>query len=151
MDEQITKIKNSNNNYIKAYNSKNSKFIKLGNWLVKESRIFINEGKEIKLNNNPNFKHGEIVKVDFGVNVGSELSNIHFAIVINNDDNNKVNNITVIPISSKKGYKRVSLGTILLPFDNGQNKYNKESYALITQIKTISKKRIIKEKIKISV
>ena len=96
------------------------------------------------MNKNPNFKRGDVIKTDFGVNVGSELSNIHFAIVLNSDDNTSVDNITVLPLTSKPGYKRLYLGNLLNMFKNN----NKNTYALITQITTISKKKIIKSNIK---
>lgn len=96
------------------------------------------------MNKNPNFKRGDVIKADFGVNVGSELSNIHFAIVLNSDDNTSVDNITVLPLTSKPGYKRLYLGNLLNMFKNN----NKNTYALITQITTISKKKIIKSNIK---
>ena len=142
---QLEKINSSCINYKIAYNSKNSKFLKLGNWLEKESTIFKNEAKD-KTSNKANFKRGEIIKVDFGINVGSELSNTHFAIVLNGDDNNNVDNITVLPLTSKSGYKRLYLGNILESFNN--KKYNKNSYALITQITTISKKKIFNNNVK---
>lgn len=144
---QIEKIENSITNYKYAYKSNYNKFSNLGNWLEKESKIFKNEANNIN-NNKPNFKRGEIIKVDFGINIGSELSNTHFAIVLNNDDNTIVDNITVIPLSSKKGYKRIPVGKLLKPFSKKDNKYDKETYALITQITTISKKKIFKDNIK---
>lgn len=143
---QVEKIDESNKNYKYAYNSKSLKFTWLGNWLEKESAIFKNEADN-KNNNKPNFKRGEIIKVDFGINIGSELSNIHFAIVLNNDDNNNVDNITVLPLTSKSGYKRLYLGNLLEPFKN-DSRYNKNSYALITQITTISKKKIFDDDIR---
>ena len=143
---QIKKIDKSNQNYKDTFNSGNYKFSYLGNWLEKESTIFKNEGKNIQYNK-PNFKYGEIIKVDFGINIGSELSNTHFAIVLNSDDNNSTDNITVIPLTSKKGYKRVNVGNILKDF-NKDKKYSNEGYALITQITTISKNKIFKTKVK---
>ena len=80
--------------------------------------------------------------VDFGINLGSELSGIHFAIVLNNDDNYNVDNVTVIPLTSKPGYKRLKLGMIL----KRTVKNRKNTYALITQVTTISKKKIIGKK-----
>ena len=79
--------------------------------------------------------------------MGSELSNIHFAIVLNSDDNNSVDNITVLPLTSKPGYKRLYLGNLLKAFKK-DTKYNKNSYALITQITTISKNKIFKDNIR---
>lgn len=63
---QIDKIENSCDNYKYVYNSNNSKFIWLGNWLEKQSKIFKNEADK-KVANKPNFKRGEIIKVDFGI------------------------------------------------------------------------------------
>lgn len=142
--EQITKINLSCKNYIYSHNTKHPKFAKLGNWLEKESSIFKNRANK-KHTNKPNFKRGEIIKVDFGINLGSELSNTHYAIVLNSDDNNSVDNITVIPLTSKKGYKRIYVGYILKEFGE---RYNKKTYALITQITTISKTKIFKDNIR---
>lgn len=143
---QIEKINDSCNNYKYAYKSNHSKFLKLGNWLEKESSIFKNEADK-KYGKKPNFKRGEIIKVDFGINLGSELSNTHFAIVLNNDDNNNVDNLTVIPLTSKPGYKRLYSGNILKPFSKN-HKYDKDTYALITQITTISKMKVFKDNIR---
>lgn len=143
---QLEKIDESCIDYKYACNTKHNKFIKLGNWLEKESAIFKNEADN-KTYNKPNFKQGEIIKVDFGINIGSELSNTHFAIVLNNDDNNNVDNITVLPLTSKPGYKRIYIGNVLKPFIRDK-RYNKKSYALITQITTISKKKIFKDNVR---
>lgn len=144
--EQINKIDNSSKNYKYAYKTGHTKFKKIGNWLEKQSSIFKSESDNIK-QNKPNFKRGQIIKVDFGVNMGSELSNTHFAIVLNNDDNNSVDNITVIPLTSKKGYKRLYIGNVLKDFEKDK-KYSEEGYALITQITTISKKKIFNTNIR---
>ena len=139
-DLQIKKIDTSCKNYKSVYKSSCLKFNKLGNWLEKESSIF----KKETTNNNklyPNFKRGQVIKVDFGVNIGSELSNTHYAIVLNKDDNPKVDNITVLPLTSKEGYKRLYIGNILKETFKNEN----NSYALITQVTTISKKKIINE------
>ena len=143
---QIEKIDKSNIDYKYAYNSKNKKFTWLGNCLETEAAIFKNEANK-KINNKPNFKRGEIIKVDFGINMGSELCNIHFAIVLNSDDNNSVDNITVLPLTSKPGYKRLYLGDLLKAFKS-DSRYNKRSYALLTQITTISKNKIFDDDIR---
>lgn len=140
IDEACTKFKQIRKSKIK-------KFDKLDEWLNKEATIFVNETQMSK-KNYPNFKRGEIIKVDFGVNIGTELSHTHFAIVLNNDDTNKNDNITVLPISSKNGYKRIELDKILKEAIPKTKKYNLYCYGIITQIKTISKQRVFKDKIK---
>lgn len=47
------------------------------------------------------YKPGTLLFVDFGVNVGSEFSKPHFAIVLDKNDNKINGNITVIPLTSK--------------------------------------------------
>lgn len=132
------------NQYKMVENEKKPKFNKLGLWLNKESSIFLKECFE-KTTNYPKFKRGEIIKIDFGINVGTELSHTHYAIVINSDDTTHNDNITVLPISSKNGYKRIELGEILLKAMPSTKKYNKNCYAMLTQIKTVSKKRIFND------
>lgn len=143
---QIDKIESSCDNYKYAYETKYVKFKKLGNWLEKQSSVFKSESDN-RIFIKPNFKRGQIIKVDFGVNMGSELSNTHFAIVLNSDDNNEVDNITVIPLTSKKGYKRLYIGNVLKDFEKDK-KYSNEGYALITQITTISKRKIFNTNIR---
>ena len=131
--------------YKRIYETKQQKFIKLDEWLDKESNIFEKELRKEKVNF-PKFKRGEIIKVDFGINIGTELSHTHFAIVINSDDSTKNDNITVIPITSKDGYKRIFLGKILKKAIPNTKKYNLDCYGFLTQIKTISKKRVFATK-----
>lgn len=125
----------------KVHKSKVDKFNKLDEWLEKGSNIFNHETKIIN-NNYPNFKRGQIIKVDFGINIGAELSHTHFAIVLNDDDTNSNDNITVMPITSKNGYKRICFGKLLLKAMPNTRKYNLNCYGFLTQITTISKKRI---------
>ena len=56
---------------------------------------------------------GEIVRVKFGVNVGSEFSGDHFAIVISKNDSVIERCLHVIPLTSKKGDKRILIDNIL--------------------------------------
>lgn len=119
----------------------NKKFQKLDQWLEKESNIFTEETFSFH-ENYPNFKRGEIIKVDFGINIGSEWSHTHFAIVLNKDDTTKNDNITVIPLTSKKGYNKIFLGKIVSSLKINE-KYNKDTYAAISHVTTISKKRIM--------
>ena len=76
------------------------KFSYLDDWLLKKSKLLINEANDLKINmvakennlsiNQKNYKkypRGTIIKADFGIGLGSEMSQIHFAIVLNNYDN----------------------------------------------------------------
>ena len=140
--EKIDKIDIACINYKLVRDSKIKKFRKLDYWLEKESTIFKNEIKNAK-QVYKRYKRGQILKIDFGIGIGSELSHTHFGTVINDDYTSMNDNITIIPISSKKGYKGLSLGKILLNMYPINSKYNLNCYAIITQITTISKVRVL--------
>ena len=107
--------------------SQTKKFQKLDIWLDRESNIFYNETKETR-KLYLRYDYGQIIKVDFGINIGTELSHTHF--------------ITILPLTSKNGYKRINLGNLINSITSS-NKYQNTTYGIITQIKTISKERIL--------
>ncbi len=129
------------NRYKLIKNSLHPKFCTIDEWLDKESKIF-----ESELSSKPRtykkLKRGQIIKVDFGINIGSELCYTHFAIVLNKNDSIYSDNVTVIPITSKRGNNRIALGKILHNVYPNSLKYNLNCYANVTQIKSISKSRI---------
>lgn len=55
---------------------------------------------------NRRYKRGDIVLVNFGYRIGSELGGRHFAVVLDCNNSIKSSILTVVPLSSKKeGYK----------------------------------------------
>ena len=58
------------------------------------------------------YKRGDIIKLDFGFNLGSELGGPHYSIVL--DNNNSINSpvITVVPLSSKRESYKPSLHNV---------------------------------------
>lgn len=64
------------------------------NWLEKENNNQLNPYYSY-------YKRGTIVFVEFGVNIGHELSGGHFAIVLNSNDNKRNSIVNVMPLSSK--------------------------------------------------
>lgn len=96
------------------------------------------------------YKRGDIVYAHFGFNVGNEYGGIHYAVVVENDNNNSNGNVMVVPLTSldvAKGETKetihdseVYLGENLIPWKKG------ETVAKPEQIRSISKLRIIKPK-----
>lgn len=81
---------------------------------------------------------GEVYEIDFGRNVGSELNERHYAVVIHHSDP-EAQNIVVVPLTTKIHYsygEAIDLG--FLPSVDT----NVRSYAKISQIRTIDKARI---------
>lgn len=87
------------------------KFAYLDEWLLKKSELLLQETK--KKMQYRTFKRGTIIKVDFGVSLGSEMSQVHFAIVLNNYDNPKNNVLTVLPLTSKQNKYNLDLGNLV--------------------------------------
>lgn len=88
--------------------SKNLKFKFLPEWVLSESNYFYNEVTKPKSNHKV-YKRGALVFVDFGINVGNELSGNHFAIVLNKKDSPNNGVLTVVPVSSKSNRFSVEL------------------------------------------
>lgn len=126
------KLNKSYNNFYSIIN-KNlpHKFSYLDRWLLKKSKLLLNESNhindEIKYKV---YKRGTIIKVDFGVNLGSEMSQVHFAIVLNKYDNPSNNVLTVVPLTSKQGKYNLDLGSLII---------NKLLYKMLEERKKIEK------------
>lgn len=131
MDEEKLALKGkirldkSYNNYHKIIDKKLPyKFSYLDEWLLKKSKLLLEESNRLLLElEEPEniqrqrfktYQRGAIVKVDFGVGIGSEMSQIHFGIVLNNYDNPKNNILTVLPLTSKKSKFNLYLGTLII-------------------------------------
>ena len=124
------------------------KFAYIDEWILKKSKKLLEEAEQIKNQNNTLyrvFKRGTIIKADFGVGLGSEMSQVHFAIVLNNYDNPKNNTLTVIPLTSKEDKFNLYLGSLIIEklinkikkelINLGINEENNESKSITNEIK----------------
>lgn len=137
------------------------KFRYLPFWLSESSYIFKKEANNQLNKPYPYFKRGAVIRVNFGVNEGSEFSNIHFAVVLREqtwlDDNG------IIHVKDNKEFKVQNDKTDkqhdsfmaiqnkftkeffkLQKVTDMYQKYNKNSFVRLTDITTISKLRIHK-------
>lgn len=73
------------------------------------SEMMLREARDQERRNYRKFKRGSLVFVEFGVNVGKELSNRHWAVVLNKSDYVSNGTLTVVPVSSKKGFDSVKI------------------------------------------
>ncbi len=92
------------NNLLELYiNHSDPKYLKKANllsyWLesfsdyIREETIF--NPKELL-----SYKRGDVIKVNFGFNVGSEHGGLHYAVVLDNNNLQSSPVVTVIPLSS---------------------------------------------------
>lgn len=59
------------------------------------------------------FNRGALVFVEFGVNIGGELSNNHWAIVLDKNDSPYKKTLTIIPVSSKESQNTVPIQELI--------------------------------------
>ncbi len=74
-----------------------------------------------------NYERGDVVKVNFGFNIGNEEGGLHYAVVVDNCSTQTTGVVTVIPLSSIKAEEEDSKYTILIGNDLYcimENKYN---------------------------
>lgn len=106
----IDKLQCAFDNFKSICPNNDSKLQHLPNWLKNTSNRFVKEANKDFPKGYYYFKRGTIIRVNFGVNMGSEFSNTHFAIVLDKRDNSKKRTLTVLPLTSKQKNGRYSLG-----------------------------------------
>lgn len=157
-------IKTHQNNLIISDMNLKDKYTNFEDSKLSESRTLLYEINK-KPTNFKRYSRGKIVKVRFGVNIGSEFSGDHFAIVVSKGDTMKSSTLHIIPITSKKHTKNIEIGTILYSkkeitnlknilnqtedakeikkinsiIKYYENRKDKISYACVDHLKTISK------------
>lgn len=110
-------------------------------WLDKKTDYFLESLEKQGYQTQPDdLNIGDVVWVEFGINVGTELSDYntkgHYAVVIGLD----LGNVIVIPLSSRDGSN--SALTFDIGVIEGLNYKNQHSYLKIDAIRSVSKRRI---------
>lgn len=162
-------MKEYNNNVLISDMNLKDKFTEFENSKLNESETLLYEVK-VKVTRFKRYSRGQIVRVKFGVNIGSEFSGDHYAIVISKQDTMLNPILHVIPLTSKKHNYNCELNNLLYNEDEISNlkelfvkeqdknnikkikkciKYysnrkDKISYACIKHLKTVSKLSICK-------
>ena len=111
------------------------KFTDFENSKLNESETLLYEVK-VKPIRFKRYSRGQIVKVKFGVNIGSEFSGDHYAIVISKQDTMLNPILHVIPLTSKKHNYNIELDNLLYSEDE------------IAKLRELLKKNVIKTLLK---
>jgi hypothetical protein len=162
-------LKAHNNNLKLSDMNLSDKFADFENSRLNQSETLLYEAN-VRPTRFKKYSRGQIVKVRFGVNIGSEFSGDHYAIIVSKKDTMINPILHVIPLTSKKHNYNLDIGNILyneneiskleeklnLTEDKDsinkintcikyyKSKKNKTSYACIKHLKTISKLSICK-------
>ena len=78
----------------------------ISKWILEFSN-FIRFEDNFDPKKNIAYKRGDIIKVNFGFNIGSELGGVHYAVVIDNNNRHSSDTLVVIPLSSYKIEKNI--------------------------------------------
>ncbi len=84
-------------------------------WL-KDYINYIKEENNFNPVNLKTYERGDVIKVNLGFNIGSELGGLHYCVVIDKKNNRNSPVITVIPLSSQKTDK-INKNSIILGND----------------------------------
>lgn len=128
------------NTLLESYiNGNNSKYLKKANlisyWIEDYARM-IGFEEAFKPTKNIAYKRGDVLKVNFGFNIGAEYGGLHYAIVIDVFSAHNSPVITVIPLTSLKPKKITHSNSVNL----GEEIFNKLNNKLIkTKYETIQK------------
>lgn len=71
-------------------------------WLGKYLSYHVQEQSFLP-NYNINYRRGQLILVDFGYRIGSELGGAHYAVVLDARSSKQNNQVTVVPLRSNKG------------------------------------------------
>lgn len=100
--------------------SSNVKKVNLISYWQKDYINYIKNERDFNPINLKTYERGDIIKVNLGFNIGSELGGLHYCVVIDKKNNRNSPVVTVIPLSSQKKDK-INKNSIIL----GNDIYNK--------------------------
>ena len=117
----------------------------LTEWINKWSKYIVRE-QNFKPDFLPYYKRGDVVYADFGFNVGAEYGGIHYAVIVEINNNKRNENVIVVPLTSLDKNKTISdipKADVYIG-DNVIEWTDSATIAKPNQIRAISKMRIVK-------
>ena len=132
-NEAIKMMTDYLDNCLETEDSNNIKKVNLISYWLRDYIKYIKDEKNFNPINLKTYERGDIIKVNLGFNIGSELGGLHYCVVIDKKNNRNSPVVTVIPLSSQKTDK-INKNSIIL----GNDIYNKlieKSNKLIEEIK----------------
>lgn len=73
---------------------------------IHDYAVYHDEEREFDVTKSGVFHRGDIIKVNLGFNIGSELGGLHYCVVLNKKDNPKNGVLNIVPLTSKKENKK---------------------------------------------
>lgn len=127
--------------YINDPSGKHLKKANLISYWIKDYTRFINFEESFEPTRNIAYKRGNIVKLNFGFNIGSEYGGLHYGVVLDSHNAHNSPVVTVIPLTSIKVDKELHSNSVDLGneiYRSLKIKYDTISKALADEGKEIS-------------
>ena len=143
-NEAIKMMTDYLDNCLAINDSSNNKKVNLIAYWQKDYINYIKDENNFNPAKLKSYKRGDIIKVNLGFNIGSELGGLHYCVVIDKKNNRNSPVVTIIPLSSQKT-DNINKNSVIL----GNDIYNKlveKSNKLLED----SKKKIEENKEKLS-
>ena len=119
-NEAIKMMADYLDNCLETEDSNNIKKVNLISYWLRDYIKYIKDEKNFNPINLKTYERGDIIKVNLGFNIGSEMGGLHYCVVIDKKNNRNSPVVTVIPLSSQKTDK-INKNSIIL----GNDIYNK--------------------------
>ncbi len=119
-NEAIKMMTDYLDNCLEIDNNTNIKKVNLISYWLKDYIKYIKDEKNFNPINLKTYERGDIIKVNLGFNIGSEMGGLHYCVVIDKKNNRNSPVVTVIPLSSQK-IDKINKNSIIL----GNDIYNK--------------------------
>lgn len=100
--------------YINDTSEKHLKKANLISYWIKDYVRLINFEEKFDPTKNIAYKRGNIVKINFGFNVGSEYGGLHYGVVLDNKNSHSSPVLTVVPLTSVKDGKETHNNSVEL-------------------------------------
>lgn len=112
--EAIKSLNNLLEFYINDPSAKHLKKANLMSFWIKDYVRLINFEEKFDPKKNISYKRGNVVKLNFGFNIGSEYGGLHYGVVLDNKNSHISPVLTVIPLTSVKDNKAVHNNSVFL-------------------------------------
>lgn len=116
-DKSLNRLNLSFLNHIELSEYKKSHL--LAYW-INDFSTYHDEERTFDVTKSGVFHRGDIIKVNLGFNIGSELGGLHYCVVLNKKDNPKNGVLNIVPLTSKKENKKYPKSCVYL----GNELYN---------------------------
>lgn len=112
--QAIKKLNSMLEGFINDPSGQRLKKANLLSYWIKDYVRMINFEEAFEPTRNISYKRGNIVKVNFGFNIGAEYGGLHYGIVLDNNNSHNSPVVTVIPLTSIKNDKQAHFNNVKL-------------------------------------